>query len=75
METLNSGATSFLLMSAALVMLMTPALGLFHGGMVRQKNVLATIMQSFFVLGLRVSDEHEEIGLDVSQHSESGYAW
>jgi len=51
-ETLNSGDTSFLLISAALVMLMTPALGLFYGGMVRQKNVLGTIMQSFFALGL-----------------------
>jgi Amt family ammonium transporter len=52
METVNSGDTSFLLISAALVMLMTPALGLFYGGMVRQKNVLGTIMQSFFALGI-----------------------
>jgi Amt family ammonium transporter len=49
---LNTGDTAFLLVSAALVMLMTPALGLFYGGMVRQKNVLGTIMQSFFILGL-----------------------
>ncbi len=33
-------------------MLMTPALGFFYGGMVRRKNVLGTIMHSFFVLGL-----------------------
>jgi Amt family ammonium transporter len=52
MEALNTGDTAFLLISAALVMLMTPALGLFYGGMVRQKNVLGTIMHSFFVLGL-----------------------
>ncbi len=52
METVNTGDTGFLLTSAALVMLMTPALGLFYGGMVRRKNVLGTIMQSFFVLGL-----------------------
>ncbi len=52
MSHLNTGDTAFLLISAALVMLMTPALGLFYGGMVRRKNVLGTIMHSFFVLGL-----------------------
>jgi len=52
MPALNTGDTAFLLVSAALVMLMTPALGLFYGGMVRRKNVLGTIMHSFFVLGL-----------------------
>jgi Amt family ammonium transporter len=49
---INTGDTTFVIMSSALVMLMTPGLGLFYGGMVRQKNVLATIMQSFVVLGL-----------------------
>src|SRR5215207_6717398 len=39
-------------MSAALVMFMIPGLALFYGGMVRAKNVLATVMQSFFTLGL-----------------------
>lgn len=48
----DTGDTGFLLISAALVMLMTPGLALFYGGMVRTKNVLSTIMQSFFVLGL-----------------------
>ena len=48
----DAGDTSFVLISAALVMLMTPGLALFYGGMVRTKNALATIMQSFFVLGL-----------------------
>jgi Amt family ammonium transporter len=52
MATLDTGDTSFLLISAALVMLMTPGLALFYGGMVRQKNVLGTIMHSFFALGL-----------------------
>ncbi len=52
MAALNTGDTAFLLISAAFVMLMTPALGLFYGGMVRRKNVLGTIMHSFFVLGL-----------------------
>jgi len=52
MENINAGDTAWLLMSAALVMLMTPALGFFYGGLVRRKNVLATIMHSFFILAL-----------------------
>jgi len=52
MEKINSGDTAWLLASAALVMLMTPALGFFYGGLVRRKNVLATIMHSFFILCL-----------------------
>jgi ammonium transporter, Amt family len=50
---IDSGDTAWLLTSSALVLLMTaPGLALFYGGMVRQKNVLATIMQSFIVLAL-----------------------
>ena len=49
---INSGDTAWVLVSAALVMLMTPALGLFYGGMVRKKNVLAIIMHSFIILAL-----------------------
>ena len=41
---MNIANTLFVLISAALVMLMTPALGLFYGGMVQKKNVLGTIM-------------------------------
>src|SRR5581483_5980620 len=48
----NSGDTSWVLASAALVMLMTPALGFFYGGLVRHKNALSTIMHSFFILCL-----------------------
>jgi ammonium transporter, Amt family len=48
----DSGDTAWVLMSAALVMLMTPALGFFYGGLVRRKNVLSTIMHSFFILAL-----------------------
>jgi len=48
----NTGDTSWLLISSALVMLMTPGLALFYGGMVRRKNVLSTIMMSFALLGL-----------------------
>ena len=49
---MNAGDTAFVLISAALVMLMTPGLALFYGGMVRNKNVLGTIMQSFIILGI-----------------------
>jgi Amt family ammonium transporter len=48
----SSGDTAWMLVSTALVMLMTPGLGLFYGGMVRTKNVLGTIMQSFMCLGI-----------------------
>jgi len=48
----DSGDTSWLLISTALVMLMIPGLALFYGGMVRTKNVLGTIMQSFIALGV-----------------------
>ena len=44
--------TAFILLSAALVMLMTPGLALFYGGMVRSKNVLGTMMHSVFILAL-----------------------
>jgi Amt family ammonium transporter len=49
---MNAGDTVFVLMSAALVMLMTPGLGLFYGGMVRNKNVLGTLMHSFIIIGI-----------------------
>jgi Amt family ammonium transporter len=48
---INAGDTVFILVSSALVMFMTPGLALFYGGMVRNKNVLATIMQSFIIIG------------------------
>jgi len=51
-KAMNTGDTAFVIISAALVMIMTPALGLFYGGMVRNKNVLGTIMQSFIILAL-----------------------
>jgi ammonium transporter, Amt family len=52
MPGIDSGDTSWLLISTALVMFMTPGLALFYGGLVRTKNVLGTIMQSFFALAL-----------------------
>ncbi|MEK7849949.1 MAG: ammonia channel protein, partial [Candidatus Omnitrophota bacterium] len=46
----NSGDTAWVLMSSALVMLMTPGLAFFYGGMVRRKNVLSILMQCFIIL-------------------------
>jgi len=49
---IDSGDTAWILVSTALVMLMTPGLALFYGGMVRGKNVLGTIMQSFVAIAI-----------------------
>jgi len=49
---IDTGDTAWMLMSAALVLLMTPGLALFYGGMVRAKNVLGTIMHSFIIMAL-----------------------
>jgi len=49
---IDTGDTAFILISTALVMLMTPGLAFFYGGMVRTKNVLSTIMQSFIIIAL-----------------------
>lgn len=48
----DTGDTAWILVSSALVMLMTPGLALFYGGMVRRKNVLSTLMHSFIAIGL-----------------------
>jgi Amt family ammonium transporter len=52
LDAINTGDTAWLLVSTALVILMTPALGFFYAGLVRHKNVLGTIMHSFFILCL-----------------------
>lgn len=52
MESINSGDTAFVLISGALVCLMTPGLAFFYGGLVRRKNVLAIMMQSFIAMGI-----------------------
>jgi Amt family ammonium transporter len=49
---MNSGDTSFVLSSSALVMFMTPGLGFFYGGMVSKKNMLSTIGYCFIVFSL-----------------------
>ncbi len=49
---IDTGDTSWMLVSSALVLFMTPGLALFYGGLVRSKNVLSTIMHSFFAMGI-----------------------
>jgi len=52
MNTINAGDTAWILVATALVMMMTPALAFFYGGMVRKKNLLSTINLSFITVGL-----------------------
>ena len=52
MDTINAGDTAWILVATALVMVMTPALAFFYGGMVRRKNLLSTINLSFITVGL-----------------------
>jgi len=52
MPEIDSGDTAWLLVSSALVMLMTPGLALFYGGLARSKNAIGTIMHSFMMLGV-----------------------
>jgi Amt family ammonium transporter len=49
---IDTGDTAWILVSTALVMLMTPGLAMFYGGMVRRKNVLGTVMHSFIAIAL-----------------------
>jgi ammonium transporter len=49
---MNSGDTAFMLIASAMVLFMTPGLAFFYGGLERRKNVLNTMMSSFFIMGL-----------------------
>lgn len=52
MPNINSGDTAFVLLSAALVCLMTPGLAFFYGGLVRKKNMITLMMQNFISMGV-----------------------
>lgn len=52
MNALNSGDISWMLTSSAMVLLMTPGLAFFYGGLVKRKNAINTIMSSVFIMGL-----------------------
>src|SRR5712691_10598617 len=60
MPHVNSGDTSWVLTSTALVLFMTPGLAFYYGGMVRRKNVLGMLMQNYVVMGIVV--EHYQRG-------------
>jgi ammonium transporter, Amt family len=62
---MDKADTAFILAAAGLVLLMTPGLALFYGGMVRSKNILGTIMQSLFMISL-ISIEWVYIGYSMS---------
>lgn len=49
---MNPADTAFIILCATFVMLMTPALALFYGGLVRSKNILSTCMHSYAALGI-----------------------
>jgi Amt family ammonium transporter len=62
---MNAADTAFVLIAAALVLLMTPGLGLFYGGMVRSKNILGTLMHSYVLIGL-ISVEWAVLGYSLA---------
>ncbi len=62
---IQAADTAFILAAAGLVLLMTPGLALFYGGMVRSKNVLGTVMQSFIMISL-ISIEWVYLGYSMS---------
>jgi len=49
---LNTGSTGFMLLATSLVMLMTPGLAFFYGGLASKRNILGIMMQSFVSLGM-----------------------
>ena len=52
MNGINAGDTAFVLISTALVCMMTPALAIFYGGLVRQRDVLSIMIQNFICMGV-----------------------
>jgi len=71
MEALNQADTAWLMVSCALVMLMTPGLALFYGGMVGERNVLSSIMHSFIALGI-ITLQWVVIGYSLAFGSDAG---
>ena len=74
---IDTGDTAWLLVSSALVLLMTPGLALFYGGMVRRKNVLGTMMQSFILVAV-ISVLWAIYGYSLAFHEGSfwgGFQW
>src|SRR5882757_1386130 len=70
--TLDSGSTAFMLLSAALVLIMTPGLAFFYGGMVRVKSVLNMLMMSFIAIGI-VTILWTLYGFSLAFHTNSAF--
>jgi Amt family ammonium transporter len=71
-STVDTGSTAWVLVSAALVLLMTPGLAFFYGGMVRAKNVLSILMQNFVCMGI-VSVMWVLIGYSIAFGGDNGF--
>ncbi|MFA5350550.1 MAG: ammonium transporter [Candidatus Omnitrophota bacterium] len=69
---INAGDTAWVLISSALVLLMTPGLAFFYGGMVRRKNVLSVLMQCFIIMCV-LSIQWVLIGYSLSFHPGEGF--
>ncbi|KHO61143.1 ammonium transporter [Thermoanaerobacter sp. YS13] len=69
---INTGDTAFVLFSAALVMIMTPGLAFFYGGMVSSKNVISTMMQSFIIIAI-ISIQWVLFGFSLSFGGDVGH--
>ncbi len=69
---MNTGDTAWVLISSALVLLMTPGLAFFYGGMVRKKNILSILMQCFIIMCL-VSVQWVMYGYSLAFHPGSGF--
>ena len=74
MEALNQADTAWLMVSCALVMLMTPGLALFYGGMVGSRNVLSSFMHSFIALGI-ITLQWVVIGYSLAFGSDTGWGF
>lgn len=72
MNMINAGDTAWVLMSSALVLMMTPALAFFYGGMVRKKNVLSILMQCMVIVGL-IGVQWVLYGYSLSFHPGKGF--
>jgi Amt family ammonium transporter len=66
MANLDTGNTGFMILCSSLVMLMTPGLAFFYGGLVSRRNVLAIMMQSFVSMGWTRRRNHRQSGHGLS---------
>lgn len=72
MPNINSGDSSFVIFATALVLLMTPGLAFFYGGMVRRKNAVDTIFQSFIAIAL-ISVQWVVLGYSLAFGTDIGH--